>query len=110
MYIQIADNLTRKHWKGNKICRYCSKKEIGDHLMFLPCGSVHVGCDKRGIILGEKFRGVKDFNDNFLLGRGNKKYSVLFFLLGATCWTLWLNKNDYIFNQKLISSARSIFF
>jgi hypothetical protein len=35
---------------------------------------------------------------------------VLFFLLGAACWTLWLNKNDYIFNQKLISSPRAIFF
>jgi hypothetical protein len=31
---------------------------------------------------------------------GNKKNSVLFFLLGAACWTLWLNREMIVFLTK----------
>jgi hypothetical protein len=29
---------------------------------------------------------------------------VLWFLFGNVCWTLWLNRNDFIFNNRIISS------
>jgi hypothetical protein len=53
---------------------------------------------------------MKDFNENFLTNMGTKIIRVMWFLFGAICWTLWLNRNDYIFNNKLISSPRAIIF
>jgi hypothetical protein len=32
------------------------------------------------------------------------------FLLGAIFWTLWLNRNDFIFNNKIVSSPKALFF
>jgi hypothetical protein len=36
--------------------------------------------------------------------------SVTWVLFGAICWTLWLNRNDFVFNNSLISSPRAIGF
>jgi hypothetical protein len=45
-----------------------------------------------------------------LLERGNKWNSSLLFLVGTVCWTLWLNRNNCIFRDKLISSLKTIIF
>jgi hypothetical protein len=34
----------------------------------------------------------------------------MWFLFGAICWTVWLNRNDYVFNNILISSPCTIIF
>jgi hypothetical protein len=41
-------------------------------------------------------RSVKEFNDDCLCQRGAKLNSVLFFLLGVVCWTIWLNRNNFV--------------
>jgi hypothetical protein len=46
---------------------------------------------------------------NFLLIYYNGN-GVLFFLFGAVCWSLWLNKNDWMFRNMLISSPRSVIY
>jgi hypothetical protein len=53
-------------------------------------------------------KSVKDFNDNFLLARGQKGNGVLFFLFGVVPWSLWLNRNDRVFRNRLISSSHSV--
>jgi hypothetical protein len=35
---------------------------------------------------------------------------TMLFLFGAIYWTLWLNRNDFIFNNLLISSMRAVIF
>jgi hypothetical protein len=35
---------------------------------------------------------------------------LTWFLLGVVCWTLWLNRNYLIFNNKIISSPRALIF
>jgi hypothetical protein len=34
----------------------------------------------------------------------------MWFLFGVICWTLWLNRNDFVFNNLLISSLHAIIF
>jgi hypothetical protein len=50
------------------------------------------------------------FDDSFFLERGHKNNSLLFYLFGTVCWTLWLSRIDWIFRDKLISSPRAITF
>jgi hypothetical protein len=35
---------------------------------------------------------------------------MLFYLFGTVCWTLWLNRIDWIFRDNLIYSPRAITF
>jgi hypothetical protein len=49
---------------------------------------------KEGMKWERILKNVKEFNDECLLERGNKYNGALFFLFGAVCWTLWLNRND----------------
>jgi hypothetical protein len=53
-------------------------------------------------------KSVKEFNDKFLLERGNKNNGVLFFLFGDVCSTLWLNKNDWVFRDRSLTSPNAI--
>jgi hypothetical protein len=53
---------------------------------------------------------VEDFRENFLMIKDSKEMKVIWFLFGAVWWTLWLNRNDCIFNNKIISSPRAIIF
>jgi hypothetical protein len=53
---------------------------------------------------------VQDFNDNLFLERGVIEIVFLFFLFDVVCWSIWLNRNDWVFNQKLISFPRAIVF
>jgi hypothetical protein len=55
-------------------------------------------------------KSVGDFKENFITSRGCKRVGIVWFLFGAVCWTLWLNRNDFIFNNKIISSPRALIF
>jgi hypothetical protein len=35
---------------------------------------------------------------------------VVWFLFGAICWTLWLNRNDFVFNNKIALSPLALIF
>jgi hypothetical protein len=53
---------------------------------------------------------VKEFNEECLCQRGDKRNGVLFFLLGAVCWTIWLNRNDLVFKNKIIPTPNTILY
>jgi hypothetical protein len=55
-------------------------------------------------------RSVWDFRENYVRNRGGREMGLVWFLFGAVCWTLWLNRNDFIFNNKIISSPRALIF
>jgi hypothetical protein len=59
---------------------------------------------------GQIPKNVRDFNDNFLIEREHKRNGELFFLFGAVCWSLWLNRNDWVFRNRLVSSLRSVIY
>jgi hypothetical protein len=69
-----------------------------------------VKCNQRWAGMDKYSKSLIDFNDNFVLERGHIRNNLLFFLFGTVCWTLWLNRNNWIFRDKLISSPRAIIF
>jgi hypothetical protein len=58
-------------------------------------------------------KGVKFFVENFMFlgeGGGGKWNGKLIFLFGAISWTLWLNRNDLVFNSKIISTPGALIY
>jgi hypothetical protein len=79
-----------------------------DHLIFIcPLAGFVWSVIKEGVGWGRSPKSVKEFNDEFLLERGRKDNGRVFFLFGAVCWTLWLNRNDWVFRNKLVSSPNA---
>jgi hypothetical protein len=54
--------------------------------------------------------GVKNFMGNFMLSRGDKRNGKLIFIFGAISWALWLNRNDLVFNSKIISTPKALIY
>jgi hypothetical protein len=53
---------------------------------------------------------VQDFSENFLSKLGAKRMSVMWIMFEAICWTLWLNRNVFLFNNLLISFLHATIF
>jgi hypothetical protein len=85
-----------------------------DHLIFTCPLLVFVwSVIREGLNWKKISESVKEFNDECLLkrgGGGDKLNSVLFFLFGAVCWTLWLNRNEFVFKNKIIPCSNAILY
>jgi hypothetical protein len=98
-------------WLGSEECKFCGTEENIDHLIFHCPMYVYlwnVVKDGLGWVSFPKF--VVDFTENYLLESGEKGNQILIFLFGAISWTLWLTRNDCVFNDKLFSSPTSVIF
>jgi hypothetical protein len=93
------------------LCQFCDKEESVDHLFF-QCSLAQFLWEviREGMNWTASPYSVQDFNDNLFLERGVIEIVFLFFLFDVVCWSIWLNRNDWVFNQKLISSPRAIVF
>jgi hypothetical protein len=113
--VQTVDNLRRKQWNGSKECQWCNEDESVNHMVFICPLARYVWAIVRD---GMRWDGwnfipiisVKNWSEDFLLERGDKRNRMLMFLFGAICWTLWLNRNDLIFKNKIISSPKALIY
>jgi hypothetical protein len=82
-----------------------------DHMLFkCPLATYLWAIVKDGMLWQSIPLSVKNWSEDFLLERGNKRHRVLMFLFRGICWTLWLNRNDLIFKNKIISSPRALIY
>jgi hypothetical protein len=100
------DNLDRKKWQQSKQCQLYNEEEKNvDHLIFRCPIAIFVWVVVRdGLEWSESPRCVQDFEEKFLSKLGPEKLNVMWILFGAIVWTLWLNRNDFVFNNSMISS------
>jgi hypothetical protein len=109
--IQTMDNLKKKRWKGDEKCQFCLEGELVDHMLFRCPLSVYIWAVVKDVLGWEALpKSVKSFVEDFLFLRGNKQNEKLIFLFGAISWTLWLNRNDLVFNSKIISTPNALIF
>jgi hypothetical protein len=47
---------------------------------------------------------VDSFRQNFLEEGGKRGNGSIMCLLGTICWFLWLNRKEWVFNDKIISA------
>jgi hypothetical protein len=55
-------------------------------------------------------RSVWDFREKFISSGGCRGVGVAWFMFATICWTLWLNRDDFVLNNKLVSSPRALIF
>jgi hypothetical protein len=109
--VQTADNLGRKQWRGSKFCQFRQDEESVDHLIFKCPIVVFVWAVLRDGLKWRRIpKSVGDFKENFLLCKGPKGVRIVWFLFGTVSWTLWLNRDDFIFNDRTVSSPRARIF
>jgi hypothetical protein len=74
--------------------------------------SVYLGCGQGCVWVGCNTEGCKKFCGKLYVfrGGGGKWNGKLIFLFGAISWTLWLNRNDLVFNSKIISTPGALIY
>jgi hypothetical protein len=55
-------------------------------------------------------RHVKSFMEDFMFAGRDKHNEKLIFMFGVVFWSLWLNRNDLVFNNKIIASPKALIF
>jgi hypothetical protein len=108
--ILTKDNLAWHNWQGNKKCYFCLEKETIHHLFF-DCRFAHV----TWALIHMTFRISKPCNVANMFGTwlsGFDRNIRNIVLLGAvtTCWSLWLHRNDIVFEKKNNSSPLQVIY
>jgi hypothetical protein len=81
--IQTTDHMSKKAWKGENKCKLCLEKETIDHLIFTcPLSAFVWSVIKEGLSWERIPRSVKEFNEECLCQRGDKRNGVMFFSWG----------------------------
>jgi len=108
--ILTKDNLVKHNWQGTKTCCFCHKEETIKHLFFdcrFACSIwsfIHVAT---GLL---KPHNIGHIFSGWL--RGVNKDMKLLLLLGgaATCWSIWLSRNDIVFKKKKFVSPVQVIY
>ena len=98
--VLTRDNLAKRNWQGSKNCCFCHKDETILHLFYECRFARFVWCIIQVATGLFPPRGVSNMFGNWL--RGIRKDLKSLILLGAAtiCWSLWLCRNDVVFNKK----------
>ena len=97
--VLTKDNLVKRNWDGDKHCCFCHVSETIQHLFF-DC--IHAKFLWRAVHFLFGLSPPTGVTDLFLRWSkiGNKIYnSLLLTAAAALCWTIWLTKNEVIFDK-----------
>jgi hypothetical protein len=103
--ILTDDNLSRRNWNGDKSCAFCHYPETIQHL-FLDC--YYAKFLWRAVHLMFGISAPLSMEDLFVTWSkmGSKPQNALLLTTAsALCWTIWLTRNDVVFDK-----CRLIFF
>jgi len=97
-------NLARRNWHGSKTCVFCQHDESIKHLFFECKFARAVWAIVQVASNLYPPRSARNMFGNWL--RGIDKQFSAHILVGAAalCWTMWLTRNDVVFNNKCVSS------
>jgi hypothetical protein len=97
--ILTKDNLIRRHWNGDTRCSFCHSPESIQHL-FLDClyakflwRAIHI---LFGILPPQS---IDDLFNRCSKMASNKHNSLLLTTTSALCWTVWITRNEVVFDK-----------
>jgi hypothetical protein len=107
--ILTKDNLVRRNWTGSKTCVFCSHDETIKHLFF-QCNFARSIWSIIQVASGlYPPRSVANIFGNWLHGIDSKFRILLRVGAIAIIWSLWLCRNDKVFNDKNCSLLQVIY-
>jgi hypothetical protein len=102
--VQSAEQLAKKNWQGPTECKLCGRLESAEHI-FVQCVLANFCWSVFRDVLewGTLPTYMEDIHEKLIEGsnRNNKNFV---FLLGCLSSNLWLIRNDFVFNNILVSS------
>jgi hypothetical protein len=108
--ILTKDNLVRRHWIGDTTCAFCHLPETIRHL-FLDCFYAKFLWRAVHMLFGiSPPLSLSDLFNRWSK-RGNKKLnSLLLIAAAALSWTVWLTRNEVIFDKSRPKSFLQVLF
>ena len=102
--VLTKDNLLKRNWRGSSKCCFCIKDETIQHLFF-ECPFAHIAW----WVVQCVFNLVPPVSmahmfGNWLNGIPQVLKSQLLVGVSALCWSIWLYRNDVIFDNKNITN------
>jgi hypothetical protein len=108
--ILTKDNLARRQWQGDRKCCFCSSQESIQHLFFdchfakFVWRVIHVSFN----LLPPT--SVHNMFTGWLGGINRKLKAKIFVGASAMCWTIWLTRNNIVFNKAAAPSYLQVIF
>lgn len=104
------DNLHKRNWRGSKKCGFCIKEETIQHL-FIDCPLARliwwvVGC---AFNLAPPLS-ITNMFGHWLAEIPKILKSQLLVGASALCWSIWLCRNDVVFNTKMVTNPLQVIF
>jgi hypothetical protein len=106
--IPSAEQLIKRNWPGDTGCKVCGQRESTDHIMF-QCFLAQF----LWFVCRDAFNwpliptSVADIQE-CVIGEAPKKLkNFLMLLCGSLTWSVWLIRNDFVFNNVVIPSPET---
>jgi hypothetical protein len=108
--ILTKDNLVKTNWHGNIMCCFCDSVETIQHLFF-DCALGKFIWRVIQITFGLSIPlNIKHVFSEWVQRMNEKDKKLLYVGLGAMVWSIWLSRNDLVFNKTPISSYMQVMF
>jgi hypothetical protein len=102
--IQSAEQLKKRNWEGPVECKMCGQVESTEHI-FVECVLAKFGWSLYRDVFGWATTPNSLEDLSCKLVEGNKRENANFaFIFGCLAWSLWLMRNDLIFNNSVAPS------
>lgn len=93
------DNLAKRNWQGSVRCCFCSSLETIQHLFF-DCQFARFVWNTLRFTFGiQPPTGFSNMFGSWLNGLCLHHRKQILLGAAALCWSLWLNRNDMVFNK-----------
>lgn len=99
----MAKQLKKMNWGGSPNCKLCGLEEDVNHLFFTCPPARYLWCCMRDAFGWDSIPSNRNDLMHFIQCNGGKKNSKWITLFVACFWVLWLVRNDWVFNNKLIA-------
>ena len=102
------DNLIKRKWQGNKTCCFCHEDETIQHL-FIDCRFARSVWSVAHIALNlAKPQSILHMFGSWLYGVKKELRSLVLLGVGVIAWSIWLHRNDIVFEKKNYSPLQVI--
>ena len=104
------DNLAKRNWQGSVKCCLCSSVETIQHLFF-DCYFTRFVWNIMHITYGiQPPASFANLLGSWLHGLSLKLRNQILLGAAALCWSIWLNRNDMVFNKAKPNTSMQVIF
>jgi hypothetical protein len=106
--IQAAKQLKKMNWSGSLLCKLCGAEEDVDHIIFRCPPAQFLWCCYRDVFHWDMIPTSRSDLLDLIQNQRGVRNRILWYLFAAGAWAIWLVRNDWVFNDKLLNNAVSL--